>query len=604
MEDVGLGELRRWRSAAAGLNWAAAAWLALWLVLTAGLGSGRGGGAPDAGTPPPGAVLSLPVLRTPGAWWLGVALALPAAAALAALERLGSAVASLRARGGPERARALEALVRAGRACVLAWFALPAALVTVPGAPGALTGALTALGVPAEVPLGPVRLAAGMLALDALWAALCAGLAVTGVRVGRTLASAAGRPPGAGAAEAGGAPRPAHAAGAAAPRLSIPSRLGWVGQRRALVAIDLAHGAAKVLQAVRVGQGVAVTAAGRLWLPTDVYRRGQVRDPDALARLLRTGLRELRVATRRAVMAVGGEVSILRTVAFPRMTEEELREALRWEADKFFPFRYEDAVVDFRLLDLSVRQLWPGGRASEGQVPVLLGACRRDAVLPLVAAAEQAELELVELEPHPLAAFRALAYVKGAGRAAGVVALVELGLEGGYVTIFRHGAPVLHRTLARGVFPPGVREALAAGAAAEPPKPDPRELEAVLAEAARSLEVAAVQLRPPRLRVVLTGDGAVFAETGAALERYLSDLFAGRDVLEAPPAVERFTWERAGGWPLPLHERLVLEGPAWAGALGLALRGLGASVPRPPVVDDGEPAPAGTREAEGAAWAT
>ena len=207
----------------------------------------------------------------------------------------------------------------------------------------------------------------------------------------------------------------------------------------------------------------------------------------------------------------------------------------------------------------------------------------------------------MELEPHPLAAFRALVYAGGSSRAAGVVALVELGLEGGYITVFRHGAPLLHRPLLRGVFPRDVRAALASDPEAPLPLPDPREAEAVAVETARSLEVAVVELRPPRLRVVLTGDGAVFPEVEERVRNHLEELLAGHRVLEEPPEVVRFGLEREGGWALPPDPALVAEGAAWAGALGMALRGLGVAVPRPPVLDGVEPALTGAREGEGVA---
>lgn len=567
-------------------------------------------------------------------WLLTPVYAGPSLVVGLGLHRLLLAARGL-AGAAPMQARCLMAVVAAGGAWWAAWLLmplLPAVLERTPAAPAA--GGLPGYGLP------EARAAAGGI-MAVLWAVLL-GAAVRAWRAtgapsaGAVYTPSAGdvpaAPPPAGTDQAprehpsgpeGSAPYegvppvpphdvltepapPAAGSGTAATPVrarspagmgqggaaAIPSRLGWLAQRGAVVAIDLAYGSAKVLQAVRRGERLAVTAATRLVLPPAVYRRGQIADPAALAAILREALRSLRVTSRRVVAVVGGEASFLRTVPFPRMTEDELREALRWESDKYFPFRYEEAVVDFRILDLSARQLWPPGRAPEGQIPVLLGACPRDVAAPFAAVAEQVGLELVELEPHPLAAFRAWSFLAGRDRAAGILALVDLGLEGTCITVFKHGAPLMHRSLGRCVFAPGVRERGSLAA-----EPDRALAEQVTAEVRRSLEAAAMQLRARRLRVLLTGDGAAGGEAAATLADHLRDTLPGA----APDdgAVRVFGVERPDALVGDLPEPLWLELPAWAGALGLALRGLGLPVPRPPVVEEADEAAAAAAEGSG-----
>ncbi|MBI3272772.1 MAG: pilus assembly protein PilM [Planctomycetes bacterium] len=70
---------------------------------------------------------------------------------------------------------------------------------------------------------------------------------------------------------------------------------------------------------------------------------------------LRDALRELvgrgGFHTRRTVTAVSGRAVIVRYITMPTMTDEELRNAVRYEAGKYIPFEVEDVILDCQRLD-------------------------------------------------------------------------------------------------------------------------------------------------------------------------------------------------------------------------------------------------------------
>ena len=95
------------------------------------------------------------------------------------------------------------------------------------------------------------------------------------------------------------------------------------------------------------------------------------------------------------VTAVGGAGTILRPVLMPKMTPQELKTSLSFEAEKHIPFKLEEVF-----LDSSVLGERPGGR-----MEVLLAAARKDKVnehLNLLTQA-QALPSVVDLEPLALA---------------------------------------------------------------------------------------------------------------------------------------------------------------------------------------------------------
>lgn len=81
-------------------------------------------------------------------------------------------------------------------------------------------------------------------------------------------------------------------------------------------------------------------------------------------------LRQAGAEKSRVVTAVGGTGTVLRSVVIPKMTPEELRTALTFEAEKYIPFKLAEVYLDSTIL-----QEQPGGR-----MEVLLAAARREVV--------------------------------------------------------------------------------------------------------------------------------------------------------------------------------------------------------------------------------
>lgn len=118
---------------------------------------------------------------------------------------------------------------------------------------------------------------------------------------------------------------------------------------------------------------------------------------DVPARLqgIQTVLRELSAEKKPVLSAVGGPGTVLRPVTVPKMTREELKTSLHFEAEKYIPFKLEECFIDSAIL-----RDQPGGR-----MEVFIAAARKEIVqghLDLLAAAGVTP-QAVDLEPIALA---------------------------------------------------------------------------------------------------------------------------------------------------------------------------------------------------------
>lgn len=100
------------------------------------------------------------------------------------------------------------------------------------------------------------------------------------------------------------------------------------------------------------------------------------------------------------VLGVPSRDVILRLVEYPRMSIEDVKEALQFEFDKYFPYPYQEAAADVAEVEV------PSPDAAEKST-VLVATCRQRIVGDLVRFASRIGMPLSAVEPMNVAFFRA-----------------------------------------------------------------------------------------------------------------------------------------------------------------------------------------------------
>lgn len=77
---------------------------------------------------------------------------------------------------------------------------------------------------------------------------------------------------------------------------------------------------------------------------------------------------ESRLSTKDLNISISGSAVIVRFLSMPRMKDEDLRSAMKFEAEKFMPFNMSDCVVDFHIL----RKV-----TEENKLDILLAAAKK-----------------------------------------------------------------------------------------------------------------------------------------------------------------------------------------------------------------------------------
>lgn len=139
---------------------------------------------------------------------------------------------------------------------------------------------------------------------------------------------------------------------------------------KSLVGLDLGSSVVKAVEITLEGPEPVVTGFARVEIPAGGSQA------EAVEALWREG----KFRTRRVVTSVAGQAVVVRYVPMPRMSEGELRQAIRFESDKYLPFDLDEVSLDFQVLDQLSPAAQGSGEGGAGSMMVLLAACKKDAI--------------------------------------------------------------------------------------------------------------------------------------------------------------------------------------------------------------------------------
>lgn len=207
----------------------------------------------------------------------------------------------------------------------------------------------------------------------------------------------------------------------------------------AAVGIDIGKSAIKVAEIRRAARGLELRRFGVALTPPGSVEGGLILDQQAVARTIGVVLRSARIRTRRAVVSVTGQNVLARVLRLPPIPQEEVKQAIRWEAERHLPFPVEEAVIDVQI----VREVSEDGQR---QLEVLLAAAPEALVLTHIQTLEEARLTVEAVEVGALAMARGLAQTE----ASGTHALVNLGASTTDIAVVHNGVPQFTRTILLG----------------------------------------------------------------------------------------------------------------------------------------------------------
>lgn len=144
--------------------------------------------------------------------------------------------------------------------------------------------------------------------------------------------------------------------------------------KKSFVGIDIGSSMVKVIQLRKAGKGIEVEkcATEPIYAGRDKKTSGMdMKEMKTSA--IKKALERAGISAKYAISSVSGESIIVRYIQLPEMPENELKNALRWEAEEYIPFRIDDVNIDSVILGKAQGE-------NVGKVDVLLVSAKKDLI--------------------------------------------------------------------------------------------------------------------------------------------------------------------------------------------------------------------------------
>lgn len=210
---------------------------------------------------------------------------------------------------------------------------------------------------------------------------------------------------------------------------------------RSPIGLDIGSGYLKAVQLKDTKSGYELELFDVLPLPPELIVDGSVIDSLRLIDSLKELARKAKIKTKDVAISIAGHSSvIIKRVSLPDMSEEELSESIKFEAEQYIPFDIEDVYLDFQIL---------GPKEEPGQMDVILVAVKREIINEYIAVIKEAgfNCQVVDVNSFALENIYEVNYEIEAGKN---IALINIGASTINMNILKGGISVFTRDSAVG----------------------------------------------------------------------------------------------------------------------------------------------------------
>ncbi|GMG85903.1 type IV pilus assembly protein PilM [Biformimicrobium ophioploci] len=207
-----------------------------------------------------------------------------------------------------------------------------------------------------------------------------------------------------------------------------------------MIGLDISSTAVKLLELSRSGDKYRVESYAVEPLPPNAVVDKNINDPAATAEAVRKVIQRSKTKVKRAAVAVSGSAVITKILEMPSgLNDDALEAQIALEADQYIPYPLDEVNLDFEVQGPSEK--------NEGQVRVLLAACRSENVEQRVGALSEAGLDpgVVDVEAYAIERSFGLMNKQLPPQEQLVVAVMDIGATMSALSILVDGTTVYTR---------------------------------------------------------------------------------------------------------------------------------------------------------------
>jgi len=203
-----------------------------------------------------------------------------------------------------------------------------------------------------------------------------------------------------------------------------------------IIGLDIGSKHIKIVQLKESKGSHRLERLGIATLQPELVVDGSILDSTRVVEAVKELISNTAIKAKDVTLSVSGHSSvIIKRVSLPQMTEEDLDEQIRFEAEQYIPFDIEDVSLDFQIL---------GPAEEENMMDVLIVAVKKDKISEYVTVVKDAGLNpvIVDVDAFALENMYELNYEIKEGEN---IALVNIGASMININILKGGISVFTR---------------------------------------------------------------------------------------------------------------------------------------------------------------
>jgi len=169
----------------------------------------------------------------------------------------------------------------------------------------------------------------------------------------------------------------------------------FFSKKNHLVGLDIGSKTLKVAEVVKAANGFVLKKIGFLDIAPGMIEDGFIKKPEEVADSLRQLFKAYNIKERNVAISIGGYSVIIKKILLEHMTEDELQEKIRFEAEQYIPFDIDEVNIDFQILGENEH--------NPNQMNVLLVAAKKEIINDYVNLVHNAGLNLCVIDTDTFA---------------------------------------------------------------------------------------------------------------------------------------------------------------------------------------------------------
>lgn len=159
--------------------------------------------------------------------------------------------------------------------------------------------------------------------------------------------------------------------------------------KREIMGLDIGSSSIKAVELEWTRKNPRLRHFGMIPLPPEAIVDGAFMDSASIVESIRSLVEGLKVKTKNVAVSISGHSVIIKKITMAAMSEMQLEESIRWEAEQYIPYDIEEVNLDFQILD---------ELAGPEQMVVLLVAAKKDIINDYTSVVEEAGLRPVVVD--------------------------------------------------------------------------------------------------------------------------------------------------------------------------------------------------------------